>query len=299
MKRKCRRGVQIDALTTCHEVVNAYYYEQLSLLPIGGSMDVEELSLTRIEGRYFDNVYAISLWNGTRRIDWGFLKFNLSRRHDGDTTEGDLRKVWLSVNNETLYSLEDFALLTYIEGALGLSFHHITALDLCIDTPFAVAPLVRANLRSRDVATILNGKRITDRDEDRPELRYVTSGSLNNQRKYFSVCVKQRNALHDKTKGISVQLYDKAAEIRNSSEKEYILQHYGSPKKLYRTEVHLNTAEVRGIAERLGLECSPLLLLDFVGLERIFFSALESVLRFRGDGGRVTWRQMLGRPDIL
>ena len=67
-----------------------------------------------------------------------------------------------------LYS-KDTYFLTYIEQRLGLDFHNVTSLDLALDTPFSVSPLVKAYLHNKNVTTILNGKRIKDRDEDRPE----------------------------------------------------------------------------------------------------------------------------------
>ena len=77
MKRVCNRPIQLDAVTLCYEVVHPYYYEQLSSLNYGECLNMDEFRLYRIEGRYFDNVYAIRLDNGTRDIEWGVLKFNL------------------------------------------------------------------------------------------------------------------------------------------------------------------------------------------------------------------------------
>ena len=252
MKRVCKRPIQIDALTICYEVVHPYYYEQLSNLDYGECLDMYEFKLYRTDGRYFDNVYAIRLWNGTRDIEWGYLKFNLARgdEHSNTHTSG-LRKVWMSLNNETLYT-DDFHFLTYIEQRLGLEFHNVTSLDLCLDTPFSISPLIKAYLHKKDVTTILNGKRIIDRDEDRAEISYTTSGSLNKQDKYKTVNIKQRNAIKDKTKGVTVQTYDKAAEISNASDKKYILEHYGNPNRLYRTEVHLNAEDIKTYVERRG-----------------------------------------------
>jgi hypothetical protein len=207
MKRVCKRPIQIDALTICYEVVHPYYYEQLSTLHYGECLDMDEFRLYRTEGRYFDNVYTIRLDNGTRDIEWGALKFNLARGDEQSNTHTNgNRKVWFSLNNETLYS-KDTLFLTYIEQRLGLEFHNVTSLDLALDTPFSVSPHVRSFLHDKSVTTILNGKRITDRDEDRPEISYTFSGSLNRQDKYKTVNIKQRNAIKDKCKGITVLIY--------------------------------------------------------------------------------------------
>ena len=295
MKRICKRPIQIDALTICYEVVHPYYYEQLSNLDYGECLDMYEFRLYRTDGRYFDNVYAIRLWNGTRDIEWGYLKFNLARGDkDSNTHTNGKRKVWMSLNNETLYT-DDFHFLTYIEQRLGLEFHNVTSLDLCLDTPFSISPLIKAYLHKKDVTTILNGKRIIDRDEDRAEISYTTSGSLNKQDKYKTVNIKQRNAIKDKTKGVTVQTYDKAAEISNASDKQYILEHYGNPNRLYRTEVHLNAEDVKTYVERRSIEYTPLLLTDEATLEDMFFHFLGSVIRFQCGTSDTSWGHILGR----
>ena len=295
MKRVCNRPIQIDALTICYEVVHPYYFEQLSNLDYGECLDMYEFRLYRTDGRYFDNVYAIRLWNGTRDIEWGYLKFNLARGDkESNTHTNGKRKVWMSLNNETLYT-DDFHFLTYIEQRLGLEFHNVTSLDLCLDTPFSISPLIKAYLHRKDVTTILNGKRILDRDEDRAEISYTTSGSLNKQDKYKTVNIKQRNAIKDKTKGVTIQTYDKAAEISNASDKQYILEHYGNPNRLYRTEVHLNAEDIKTYVERRGIEYTPLLLSDEATLEDMFFHFLGSVIRFQCGTSDTSWGHILGR----
>lgn len=303
MKRVCNRPVQLDAATICYEVARPYYYNQLCRLEMGERLDVNDVEvesqsnfrLYRTEGRYFENVYVIRLDNGTRDIGFGHLKFNLARGDEQSNTHTNgLRKVWLSLNNETLYS-KDIYFLTYIEQRLGLEFHNVTKLDLALDTPFSVSPLVKAYLHNKDVTTILNGKRITDRDENRPEISYTNSGSLNKQDKYKTVNIKQRNAIKDKSKGITVLTYDKVAEIGNASDKHYILEHYGNPKRLYRTEVHLNAEDIKNYVEHRDIQYTPLILFDEAELETMFFHFLGSVIRFQSNKIDTSWEHLLGR----
>ena len=295
MKRICKRPIQIDALTLCYEVVNTNYYDQLACLDFGEWLDIDELKLYRIEGRYFENIYTIRLWNGTCNIEWGYLKFNLTRGDERSNTHTNgLRKVWMSLSNETLYT-EDIHLLTDIGQSLGLTFHNVTTLDLALDTPFSVSHLVKSYAHNKDVTTILNGKRVIDRDKDRPELMYTTSGSLNKQNKYLTVNIKQRNAVKDKSKGITVLLYDKIAEIANASDKQYILEHYDNPKRLYRTEVHLNAEDIKNYVKRRNIEYTPAMLFVEAILEDMFFHFLGSVIRFQSNKMDVSWQHILGR----
>lgn len=178
---------------------------------------------------------------------------------------------------------------------LELGFHNTTSLDLCLDTPFCIARLIKAYIHNSDVTTILNGKRIKDRDVDRKEITYVYSGSLNNQNKHLTVNVKQKNAIKDKTKGVTVTMYDKKTEICNSSGKQYILDYYDNPKSLYRTEVHLNNEDVNSYLKRTGTDNSPLLYVNDEVLEDMFFYFLGSVIRFQSASTDVSWRHILGR----
>jgi len=295
MKRICNRPIQIDALTLCYETRHTLLYDELCALKFGECLDMDEFRLYRTEGRYYDNVYTIRLWNGTRDIEWGHVKFNIARGdRDSNTHTNGNRKVWLSIKNETLYS-KDINYLTYIDHRLGLEFHNVTSLDLALDTPFSVSPLIKAYLHNKDVTTILNGKRIIDRDEDRPEIKYTTSGSLNKQDKYKTVNIKQRNAIKDKSNGITVQTYDKAAEISNASDKQYILEHYGNPTRLYRTEVHLNADDIKNYVERRGIQYTPLILFDEATLEDMFFHFIGSVVRFQSSKVDASWEHLLGR----
>ena len=295
MKRICKRKIQIDALTMCYEVEKAFYYEQLQRLNYNETIDLEEFQLTRTTGRYYDNVYSIRAWNGERVIEFGQLKFNLAHGDEQSNIHiNGKRKVWLTISNETLYS-QDVYFLTYIEQRLGLTFHNGTTLDLALDTSFNISKDVKMLLHNKNVTTILNGKKILDRDEDRPEINYPASGSLNNQNKYQTVNIKQRNAIKDKNKGVTIQTYDKIAEIKNSSDKQYIMEYYGNPHRLYRTEVHLNAEDIKNYVERRNIQYTPLIFFDATILEDMFFHFINSVIRFQCKTKDVSWEHLLGR----
>lgn len=124
---------------------------------------------------------------------------------------------------------------------------------------------------------------------------YEQLSSLNKQGKYLTVTIKQRNAIKDKNKGVTVQTYDKAAEIVNASDKQYILEHYDNPKRLYRTEVHLNAEDIKNYVERRGIYYTPMILNDEATLEEMFFHFLGSVIRFQSREVDTSWQHILGR----
>ena len=284
----------IDALTVCFEVENRYHFDRISSLDFGETYDLYEFQLVRIEGRYYDNVYAITYMDDDTEIEFGQLKFNISRGTEMDNLhENGNPKVWISLNNQTLYTKDQYN-LGFIATKLGLEPHNITTLDLCKDTPFNVGKSLRKLIKDKTVTTILNGKRVKDRNEDRPEITYTSSGSLNKTDKYMTVNVKQKNAVKDKSKGITLTTYDKVAEVKNSSGKDYILNYYGNPKKLYRTEVHLNNQEVKDYLEGRGLFFNYYMI-DEALLEDMFYHHLNSVIRFEKGKDHITWEDLCGR----
>lgn len=110
----------------------------------------------------------------------------------------------------------------------------------------------------------------------------------------MTVNVKQRNAIKDKSRGVTLITYDKLAEIRNSSRKDYILDFYGNPNKLYRTEVHLNNADIKDYLDGRGLFFNYYMI-DGALLEEMFFYHLNSVIRFKDGKQDIRWEQLLGR----
>ena len=298
MKRVCKNTIQIDALTICYAVTNDYHISKLKELNISDEYSPYEYILRRVEGRYYNNVYDIIVLDGVGELEpytFGQLKFSLNNGNKESNIHNDgTFKVWISLNNETLYS-DRFFFLDYIATTLGLTMHNITTLDLAIDTPFCVYNKVWKNIREKSITTILNGKKITDRDEDRPEITRIISGSLNKD-KYKTLCIKQRNAIRDKTKGITVVFYDKVAEINNISHKDYILKKYNNPRKLYRTEVHLNNDDIKTFLEQNEKELTYYTFSDFSILEKMFFYYLNSVIRFKDYHNKpILWEHILGR----
>ena len=293
MKRVCKRKVMLDALTVCFEVENRYHFDHISELEYGGTYDLFEFQLVRVEGRYYNNVYTIIYMDEDNLIEFGQLKFNISNvATPNNLHDNGNPKVWISLNNLSLYTDNQYN-LGFIATKLGLEPHNITTMDLCLDTPFNVSKSLRQLIKNKAIITILNGTKVKDRDADRPEITYTSSGSLNKD-KYMTVNVKQRNAIKDKSRGVTLTTYDKLAEIRNSSGKDYILDFYGNPNKLYRTEVHLNNADIKDYLDGRGLFFNYYMI-DGALLEEMFFYHLNSVIRFKDGKQDIRWEQLLGR----
>lgn len=110
----------------------------------------------------------------------------------------------------------------------------------------------------------------------------------------MTVNVKQKNAIKDKNRGVTLTTYDKVAEVQNSSGKDYILNYYGNPSKLYRTEVHLNNQEVKDYLDSRGLSFNYYMI-DEAMLEDMFYHHLNSVIRFEHNKEKILWEHLLGR----
>ena len=293
MKRVCKRKVIFDALTVCCEVENSVLFDKISALEYGEVMEFFNFDLTRVDGRYYKNIYTIRYYEQGEEKTFGQLKFGLNNGSlENNTFESGKPKAWLSLSNRGLYE-SDLYYMGFICEELHLNVHNYTSVDLALDTPFDVSRTLYRLYRNKEVTTILNGKRITNRDEDRPEISRGLSGSLNKD-KYKTIYVKQRNAIHDKSKGVSLKTYDKLAEIHNSSDKEYILDYYANPKKLYRTEVHLNNEQIRDYLVKRNIDLNPYMM-DWSVLEDMFFHHLNSLIRFERGREKILWEDLLGR----
>ena len=200
-------------------------------------------------------------------------------------------KAWISIDNHVLYS-DEIYYLEFIENNLGLELHNITTLDLCLDLSNDIARMIRKLIRNKKITTILNGKKIIDRSQDRPEITYISSGNMDKD-KYLTVCVKQKKAMKDKSRGSTLTAYNKKAEIANSSSKKYIEEFYGNPDKLYRLEVHLNNDEVKEYLNRTRQKLSFYSLVDVKFLLRLFDQTINSLIRFEHEGKKLEWDDLL------
>ena len=109
---------------------------------------------------------------------FGELRLGINdNKEESNTHPNGYRKAWISISNRVLYSNEIYY-LDFIEDNLGLELHNITTLDLCLDMSNDIARLIRKLIRNPQITTFLNGKRITNRKEDRPEITYTFSGNM-------------------------------------------------------------------------------------------------------------------------
>lgn len=292
MKRKCKREVQIDALSICYQA-NTSFLKTLSEVPMEQYVNFSNISLNRVNGRYFDSVFAVRVWKENQEIDFGRLKFNNTSLLD-DSVQHNM--VWFTISNKILYS-DEFKNLNNITNILNIEFLHITHIDLCLDTSINIARKAKRLYTSENYDVILNRKRIKDRTMDNPEVSFQYFGSQNRALKHLTAYFKQKSALNNKNDGITICSYDKKVEVEDVSHKYYILDFYGNPQRLFRTEVRLNRENVKSFLANKYLPDNTSLnsLLDQSFLNEMFFFFMDSVIHFRENRKLISWREILGK----
>lgn len=283
-------NIVVDKLKLCYNVANdeiVKYLEEhkpdfFSLL---------EFDLVRIEGKHFEDIYQI-VYNDLDKDNnlvphvFGELKINLKSQSKDEEEQG-VKRAWIYVNNYILYSRENQKLthLPFISSKLGLLLNNVTGIEIAIDTKKNVPQRLKRNLRNKKITTILNGKTILDRKEDRPEIEYIHSGDMDRY-KYMSIYLKQKKAVKNKSDGTTICSYDKVSECKNGY-KDYILDYYNHPKRLYRLEVRVTNENFKKFLEASQIELTEQLFWSKGFLLEAFAYFLSSVIRFKSDGKNI------------
>ena len=167
------------------------------------------------------------------------LKFgHYTDRYDATTY------VYYKVLNPILYDDEKIRKVLELPTKIGMVFNNYTAIDLAYDSPQNLPTLIKKMMRDKDVTTIINGKAVRNRKSILDGVLFMYSSSLNRLNNP-TITIKQKKAAANKNDGITVQAYNKKAEILQSSKKQYILDYHGNPKRLYRLEVRLHNQELK------------------------------------------------------
>lgn len=274
----------IDALRLCY-VAEPSLLQELSSLNVKSSRKFGDFTLTRVAADRFEFFFIIFLDADRTRKELGSLKF-------GRYGAADSLYVYYQVQNGILYDREllDQALL--FPDLLGLYFNNFTAIDIALDHKKNFSAIIKRMMRNEKITTILNGKAIKDRKELIKGISFDYASSLSRLH-CPTITIKQAKATRNKSKGITIQSYDKKAEIETQSGKDYILNQYGNPQYLFRLEVRLSYANLKGYFSRLGQPQTIAALFDTDVLADLFFSSLASVLRFSRGRKPLAWQDIL------
>ena len=200
--------------------------------------------------------------------------------------------VYLKVLNPVLYDAEVLQRLLALPDDFGMVFNNFTAIDLALDGGVNFPSLIKRMMRDKTVTTIINGKAVKNRKQVLQGVSFEYSSTLD-RLNHPTITIKQKKAIANKCNGISVQAYDKKAEIDDHSDKQYILDHYGNPKRLYRLEIRLHYQELKDYFAMCNVFPTPADLFDPDGLRKMFYYHLSAVIRFTRGRRKMDWETLL------
>lgn len=273
----------LDELRICYVASNDDL-SRLEMVEVGEFVEVDEYRLYRRTNDRFRCFFDVLL-DGKSMAQ---LKYGHYTDRDEFTTF-----VYFKVDNHILYDAERLRRVLELPMKMRMVFNNYTAIDLAFDSPQNLPTLIKQMMRDKDVTTIINGKAVRDRKSVLDGVLFMYSSTLNRLNNP-TITVKQKKAIANKNDGITVQAYNKKAEIEQSSKKQYILDYHGNPKRLYRLEVRLHNQELKDYFANSHLAPTTDVLFDKELLKDMFYYHLSTVIRFTRGRTKIQWRQLLG-----
>lgn len=270
----------IDELRLCF-TAESKFLKTISCLDFGERIDFDRISLIRIVGQHFEYYYTLLDKNNH------IVAYMYHGRYGDDSNF-----IWLKVENKVLYNQPQLHnLIKDILTILPIEFNNITKLDLAKDFIKNTVYTIKRLMKDSEIKTIINGKVVKDRREVVQEMITIYQTSLE-RIKNPSLKICQAEAVRNKVKGITVQAYNKKAELDNSN-KEYISEFYGSPKNLHRLEVRLNSNEIKDYYKKCKKEETIQDIFNEELLTDMYYYHLGSVLRFTKGRKQILWKDIL------
>lgn len=274
--------IVIDELKLCY-VADREQMACLADVEVGGWLEQHRYKFYRFLNERFRFFYSV--------VEDGAEVAQLKFGHYTDAEDAPLY-VYLKVLNPILYDADRLRRLLALPNELGMVFNNFTAVDLALDGGVNFPSLIKRMMRDKTITTIINGKAVKDRKQVLQGVSFEYSSNLD-RLNHPTVTVRQKKAIANRCNGISVQAYDKKAEVDNQSDKRYILDYYGNPRRLYRLEIRLHYRELKEYFAMCNEFPSPEDLLDAEGLRKMFFYHLSAVIRFTRGRRKIDWETIL------
>lgn len=275
----------IDQLKLCY-IADSEILNDLKSIDLCRFKDFGDFVFVRTNCHHFQYAYYVYT------DKFGARKHIASARFGRYGDDGTSNYFFYRIENSVLYDTELLKISLSIPESLNMVFHNFTALDIAVDVQTDVARMMKRLWSRKDITTIINGKAVRDRRKIIDNVHIVYSVCLDRV-KTMTVCIKQSKAKNNKTKGITVQAYNKSEEIAHSSHKQYISEYYGSPKRLYRLEVHLNNAEIQDYCKKCDMFQSLDMVFDDNLMSDMFYYHLASVIRYTKGRLKLDWKDII------
>ena len=276
----------IDELRLCY-VAEPSSLEELSAVELGASVMISPFILYRVGGDRFQFQFVVCEGDIGNRKEVAYLKY-------GRYSAADSPYVYYRLSNHVLYDVARLREVLMLPEMLGMVFNNFTAIDIAIDYKKNISSIVKRMMRNDRIKTIINGKVWKERKTIIPGVTFDYSTSLSRLH-CPTITLRQAKAAKNKEKGVTIQCYDKKAEIEFSSDKGYILDYYDSPVHLFRLEVRLHYQELQDYCRREGVAQSIEYLFDPAFLAGAFYYHLGSVLRFTLGRKKLDWQEIIER----
>lgn len=277
-----KEHIQIDELKVCY-TAEAGSLNELMSMEIGSYLELHGYRFHRIVSDRFR--YFFEVWKDNEQV--AQLKHGLYT----DLSDPKLY-IYFKISNHVLYKPEQLKRTMELPDKLGFVFNNYTAIDLAIDSKTNFTSLIKRMIRDKAITTIINGKAIKDRKQVLQGVSFQYSTSLD-RLKYASITIKQKKAISNKQHGITIQAYDKKAEVEQNSDKRYILDFYGQPKRLYRLEVRLHYQELKDYFSKVNAEPIYGTMTNQELLQDMFYYHLAAVLRFTKGRKKLDWPTLI------
>ena len=291
--------IGIDKLKLCYRVINDCIIKELEDSKPEW-YNFYDFDLHRIESKYHSDVYQILIkdFNKDNEIEtvvFGELRFNLKVEENNEINNNTPKekKVWIYIDNQTLYTKNRLVNLDYIVENLGLRLRNLTEIEIFIDsTRKNLAKLIKRMIRNKEYTAYLNEKKIIDRLKDREEIVFTHSGNMDRY-KYMTVNIFSQKALKNKVDGISICAYDKRKECLNKG-KDYILDKYDATATLHRIEIRVGNEKFKEYCNTNKIELVEFLFRDKGFLYATFEWFFEKVIYFLNEN-----KEKITIPEIV
>ncbi len=255
--------IVVDKLKLCYKRDNeSRFWQMMAEQPDHLNIGDFDLVKAQADGTY-EGIYGVAF----AQHEFGTLLFDRF-------SDKEKKYCWLSIRNQVFYSnMMSIAMLNDLQDAMGLeSINNITQLDLACDLSFNPVPKIKKLLKHEDVSVVRCGTKIDNKKQVIDGLFFLhpTNGLKElAPTLYFS----------DSDKRKSFVVYDKKKEIQRSN-KAYIADYYGNPRRLYRLEIRLTSDELFRFFKKNDISPSVDLLIDQSFLKSMYDEFLFRLLHF-------------------
>lgn len=255
--------IVIDKLKLCYKRDNeSQFWQMMAKQPEHIQVGDFDLVRGQADGTY-EGIYGIAY----AQHEFGVLLFD---RY----SDKEKKFCWVGIRNQVFYSnTMRIALLNEFQDMTGLgAINNITQLDLACDLSFNPVPRIKKLLKMDDVSVVRCGAKIEDKKQEIEGLLFLHP--TNSLRELApSLCFS------DADKRKSLVVYDKNKEI-GKSQKAYINDYYGNPKRLYRMEIRLCSDELFRYFKKYDMSPSVDMLTDQSFLKSMYHEFLFRLFHF-------------------